>query len=385
MADDIIEREIAPDASTIALLNSSDIDMQIATAHKYPRSITAFRKEVYELVTLSETIADECFYALPRKEDGRIKMIEGPSARFAEIIGSCWGNARVAARVIADKGEFIVSQGLFHDLQRNWQVAFEVERRVTSKSGNRYSADMIAVTGNAASSIALRNAILKGIPKALWSDLYESARRTAAGDVKTLPTRRTTLFEALRKLGITDEQVFAKLNIVGIDDVGLDEITTLKGMMTAIKEGDTTIEQAFALERADDAAPAEPRRKSSATAAAGSAAPPPQETKPAPPAPAPTAAAPSAASESQAGAQAAADAEFLGAMDREEQRMQSQPEADSGELASEGERNWLLKRCAAHKVDIAALLAQHYPFHHVQPDLRNLTKVQFDNLRVELV
>ena len=33
------------DGGTVALLNKSEIDMQVATAHRYPRSIKRFRDE----------------------------------------------------------------------------------------------------------------------------------------------------------------------------------------------------------------------------------------------------------------------------------------------------------------------------------------------------
>jgi hypothetical protein len=52
--------------STVALLNKSEIDQQIATAHRYPRSIKRFRDESLQMVTLSENIAQEWIYALPR-------------------------------------------------------------------------------------------------------------------------------------------------------------------------------------------------------------------------------------------------------------------------------------------------------------------------------
>ena len=36
---------ITAEAGTVALLNKSEIDMQVATAHKYPRSVKRFRDE----------------------------------------------------------------------------------------------------------------------------------------------------------------------------------------------------------------------------------------------------------------------------------------------------------------------------------------------------
>jgi hypothetical protein len=230
------------ESGTVALLNKSEIDMQVATAHKYPRSIKRFRDESLQMVTLSESVAESCIYALPR--DG--KVIEGPSARFAEVVASAWGNCRAGARVVSDQGDFITAQGVFHDLERNVAITFEVQRRITDKHGRRYKPDMVGVTGNAASSIALRNAILKGIPKAFWDDMYQAARQTVMGDFKTLGNRRADALKAFLGYGVSQEQIFAKLGVAGIEDIGLEHLVTLRGLLTAIKEGDTTPDQAFA-------------------------------------------------------------------------------------------------------------------------------------------
>jgi hypothetical protein len=238
---------ITAESGTLALLNKSEIDMQIATAHKYPRSVVKFRTNVFNMVTLSEQIAAECIYAVPR--DG--KMIEGPSARFAEVVASAWGNSRAGARVVNDQGEFVTAQGVFHDLEQNVAITYEVQRRITTKAGKRFGADMIAVTANAACSIALRNAILKGVPKAFWSEMYDGARKTAMGDTKTLPTRRAEALDALLRFGVSPEQVYARLCVSGKEDMGLEQLATLRFILTAIKEGDTTPEQAFAADGAN--------------------------------------------------------------------------------------------------------------------------------------
>lgn len=229
------------ESSTISLLNKSEIDQQIATAHKYPRSIKRFRDEALAMVTLNENIAQECIYALPR--DG--KTIEGPSARFAEVVASAWGNSRAGARIVSDQGEFVTAQGVFHDLERNVAITYEVQRRIVDRNGRRFKADMIGVTANAACSIALRNAILKGVPKAFWSDMYEQARATAIGNVQTLANRRARAIAVLQKYGVLPQQIFAYLGIQGEEDITVDHLTTLFGITTAIKDGDTTPEQAF--------------------------------------------------------------------------------------------------------------------------------------------
>lgn len=230
------------ESGTVALLNRSEIDMQVATAHKFPRAIKRFRTEALQMVTLNETVAESCIYAIPRGD----KTIEGPSARFAEVVASAWGNCRAGARVVSDQGDFITAQGVFHDLERNVAITYEVQRRITDKRGNRFNADMIGVTGNAASSIALRNAILKGVPKAFWDDMYQAARAVVMGDFSTLANRRADALKAFVAFGVTNEQVFAKLGVEGTHDITLEHLVTLRGLITAIKEGDTTPELAFA-------------------------------------------------------------------------------------------------------------------------------------------
>lgn len=232
---------MAADSSMVALLNKSEIDQQIATAHRYPRSIKNFRDEALAMVTLNERVASECIYALPR--DG--KTIEGPSARFAEVVASAWGNSRAGARVVSDQGDFVTAQGVFHDLERNVAITYEVQRRITNKRGQRFSADMIGVTANAACSVALRNAILKGVPKAFWSDMYEAARAVVMGDFKTLANRRAEAIKTFLGYGISKEQICATLGVGGEEDISLENLVVLRGILTAIKDGDTTPEQAF--------------------------------------------------------------------------------------------------------------------------------------------
>lgn len=256
------------DAGMVALLNKSEIDQQITTAHRFPRSIKAFRNEALQMVTLSEHVAQECFYALPR--DG--KVIEGPSARFAEVIASAWGNCRAGARVVSDQGEFVVAQGVFHDLEKNVAITYEVQRRIVNNKGKRYSTDMIGVTGNAASSVALRNAILKGVPKAFWSDLYTAARKCAVGDVKSLATKRASAIKEFVVYGITEEKILGRLGRQGVEDITIDDLVILMGLFNAIKDGDTTPEQAFAEEQATQAAIGEPQRKSAPRPVGGSSA-----------------------------------------------------------------------------------------------------------------
>ncbi len=246
-AESLEGREIeTAESGNLVLISKAEIDQQITTAKRYPRSLKRFRDEALQMVTLTENIAKECIYALPRKDaSGQTKTIEGPSARFAEIIASAWGNCRAGARVVGESSEFVTAQGVFYDLERNVAITYEVQRRITNSSGRRYSTDMIGVTANAACSIALRNAILKGVPKAFWNELYTASRRTIAGDVKTLANRRSDAIKEFAIFGVSEAQILAVLGKSGIQDIGIDDLVTLHGFLTAIRDGDSTPEAIF--------------------------------------------------------------------------------------------------------------------------------------------
>lgn len=218
-----------------------EIDVQIATAKRFPRSIKRFVGKATELATLDDDTAASCFYTLPR--DG--KNIEGPSARLAEIVAASWGNIRAEAHVVSTDGNFVTVRGVCWDLENNVAVSTETQRRITNKQGRRFSDDMIVVTSNAACSIALRNAIFKVVPMALVRPVYAQARLVAIGNAATLSDRRQKMVTYFSKMGVRPEQVCEKLGRAGVEDITLDDLATMLGISTAIKEGDTTVDEQF--------------------------------------------------------------------------------------------------------------------------------------------
>lgn len=233
--------EVMP-PTAIALLNSSEIDQQMAYARKYPRSLTYFTKEVRGLVTLDPATAGSCIYAVPRAG----KTIEGASIRFAEMVNYAWANTRVGTRIADIGDEFVTVEGLFFDLEKNSAVKSEVLRRITNRKGEKFDADMIQTTSAAAGAIARRNAILTGIPKTLWMPMYEDARRVVAGDVKTLANMRSDAIKAFAIFGILPAQIYGVLGVNGHEEITRDHLVLLAGIKTAIEEKTITPEDAFA-------------------------------------------------------------------------------------------------------------------------------------------
>ncbi len=216
-------------------------DIAITTAKNFPRSISKFRQDAMTMATIDAEVAASCFYKLSRGG----KIIEGPSVRLAEIVASAWGNFNFGARIIEEGERYVVAQGIAHDLERNVRTTVEVRRRITNKEGVRFNDDMIAMTCNAASSIALRNAVFKAVPFTYVKIIFEQTKKVAIGDVKTISMRRQTMVESFAKMGVNTEMILSHVERVAIEDIGLTEIETLFGVFTAIKDGETTIEEQF--------------------------------------------------------------------------------------------------------------------------------------------
>jgi hypothetical protein len=229
----------------VEAINRAEVDVQISTAKKYPRELSRVLKQIESLATLDTETAEDCFYALRRGNGDDAKVIEGLSVRFAEIMANAWGNVRIATRIIGNDGKMVTAQGVCHDLESNVATSVEVHRRITDRNGRTFSDDMVVVTGNAASAIAYRNAVLKVIPKAITKSIVENVKQVALGKALDLETSRANCFANFKKIGVSEVQLCEYLEVKTVQDINKEELLTLKGLWNAIKEGQTTVKETF--------------------------------------------------------------------------------------------------------------------------------------------
>jgi len=226
----------------------AEVDLQISTAKRYPRSIAKSTDNAVAMATRNQETAQSCFYTLKRKEkDGKIKFIEGPSIRCAEIVASCWGNLRWGSRVIGEDEKFVTTQGVCHDLETNVSCSVDIRRRITTRDGYRYGDDMIMTTTNAASAIARRNALNSVVPKIVIDEVWRSAKKTAVGEAKTHGQRLADAISAFGKMHVSVEQLLEYLDKPNgrIEDIDGDDLLKLRGVFNAIRDEETTIDAEF--------------------------------------------------------------------------------------------------------------------------------------------
>ena len=232
------------DISLIYNQDKAVIDTQISTAKAYPRNMKKAVENSVFIVTLDEETAATCSYSLPRAG----KVITGPTVHLAKIIAQNWGNLRIEAKVVSIDRTTLTSQAVAFDLENNLAIKVEVKRSIMTKTG-RMNDDMITVTGNASNAIAMRNAILNVIPKAVVDKIYNEAKNKITGDLSDdtkLTVKRKKVLDGFKTTyDVSEQEVLQAIGKAAIEHITQDDLVVLIGIGQAIKDGDTTVDMAF--------------------------------------------------------------------------------------------------------------------------------------------
>lgn len=235
--------EISPVEAT----TRAEFDIQVATANRFPRNLARVKAELVGSATMDEETAAACFYRLPRGG----KAIEGPSVRLAEIAVGCYKNLRVATRITSidanGAAPHVVVQAVCFDLQANTSVTVEKRRRIVGKLKNKGKPDEddINLAANNASSIAFRDAVFKVVPLALVKPALDAAKKVARGEAKPLADRIAAAVAAYLKIGVSKEQLLAKFGYSAETQITEDDLDTLRGLITALREGEVSLNDEF--------------------------------------------------------------------------------------------------------------------------------------------
>ncbi len=233
--------EVLP-PSALESITRAEVDVQVSTAHKFPRSMASFKRRAVEMATMDEDTAASCIYSRPV---GGGKYAEGLSVRTAEIVGACYGNLRVGAMIVEQTERQVTARGFAHDLESNFASSCEVIESTVKKDGTPFDERMRVVVAKSALAKARRDATFQVVPKALCKPIEIAARAVVLGDATTLDKRRGQVMAWIGQLGVDPQRVFTALGIKGEAEIGLDQMTTLTGLKTAIKDGEVTIDEAF--------------------------------------------------------------------------------------------------------------------------------------------
>lgn len=234
---EILEPEVVS-LSVVQAQEAAMIDVAVRTAKSYPRTIKAFQRDLESWSCASPEIAAECFYTLERNKKGGGKaVIIGPSIRFAELLQAAYTNIVVTSEIVEEAERYVVVQASVRDMERNLGTRLQVRRSIWGKYG-RFSEDMIQTTVNAATSLAIRNCVVRVVPKALWLGIWERAKEVARGKAASLEERKTTAEKALASVGIQSERCLAFLGKPSWKDVDADDLLALQVIYREVRNGE---------------------------------------------------------------------------------------------------------------------------------------------------
>lgn len=223
----------------------ASIDIQVATAKKYPRNLKRVNDNSIVIACMSKETAQSCRFSKPVAG----KSITGPSVHLARIVAQQYGNIRVQQRIKQINDKTIIAEAVAFDMETNYAVSVEARRSIIGKTGLRFSESVIETNAMAILAIAERNAILKVVPKSIIDNVYNEAFNYANGDLSDNSKLIIAINEAFdffkNEYGATEIEVCECVGLKTKEAVKKDHIVQLRGYVQALKDKEITVDELF--------------------------------------------------------------------------------------------------------------------------------------------
>ena len=223
----------------------ASIDIQVATAKRFPRSLTRVKNNSIAIACMDKDTAESCRYAKPVGG----KNVTGASVHLARIVCQQYGNIRVQQRIKQISDKVIIAEAVAFDMETNYAVCVEARRSILDKNGIRFKESVIETNAMAVLAIAERNAILKVIPKAIIDGVYKEAFNLANGDLSDkakLLVARDKAFEIFASdYGASEIEVLNCLGLKSKDAVNAEHIADLRGYLQSLRDKEISPEELF--------------------------------------------------------------------------------------------------------------------------------------------
>jgi len=235
---------------TMAALVKAEHESAVDIAKRYPRSISKIKENVLMYATCDQETAAACFYAKPVGG----KNVEGPGIRLAEIIAATYQNIKYGSKVTGIEDKWVTVQGVCFDVENNNSFTSEVKRSIWSKDKGRYNQNLIETTIKAASAIAVRDAIFKVVPMGIFNAELKEIKRCATGanSGKPLHERFMAAVGYFEQMGISMQRILQRIQLESLNSLEESHLEILTGLRTALKEEQTTLDEAFPSTRKEE-------------------------------------------------------------------------------------------------------------------------------------
>lgn len=248
--DDSTESELTIIPEAVLQMNRAEMENAIDVAKRHPREVSKIKQKFLAYATCDQETAASMFYKKP--VDNKGTLATGPSIRMAEIAANTYQNIKYGSRIIDIGEKWVTVQGVAIDLENNLSYTSEVKRSIWSEKGRyRYSQSLIETTIKAACAFAVRDAIFKVVPLALFNSEIKQIKLIAAGSGSGIPldTRIANAMTYFKKLNVDEAKVLAKLELKDVKEITEEHLADLVEIRNAIEDKESTVDEIFNLNK----------------------------------------------------------------------------------------------------------------------------------------
>ena len=259
-----------------------EIEAKILLARRFQRDVGSIKKDAIDLCK-DPSFAERSYYTLFRetsvppdkavawakehkgdpdftiidgKPDGKVWLkvrvrIQGAGIRLMEYLASQWTNLDTKRELVSEDSEKQVYRIRIWDMQTNSSQEADV---VVGKVVFRKNRDNKMLAGaelqqaaNSLISRVERNLLKKMIRQDVTAECFIAAQNTMFEENKK-PDAVRKMLVAFEKVGVTEEQVRAKCGLKEGETFTADQVTDMRGLYRAIRDEESTIEEAFSAE-----------------------------------------------------------------------------------------------------------------------------------------
>lgn len=254
LLDNVIDNTNAALQREIALLRMENETISTECRLR-PRNMGDIRAKLSELLKEFPDFADEAIYCKPvGREDGgsQQKYAKGLSIRAAEALAEAYGYNRVRADITKIDDFTVKIDATFTDFQtgRIWQDGGIISKFYTTRNKQRatHSDDRFYnVVVKAEKSKYLREVICRSVNSALkaW---FEAECAKVAGQ-RISPADIDKVIAAWKKSGVELHHLEYAVGHTRSMGWTSDDLALLRGIWTALRDGETTLAEAFGIQQ----------------------------------------------------------------------------------------------------------------------------------------
>ena len=245
----------AKPATDYQLIKMENESLMMA-AQVRPRNNKAVMQELLDQIEAYPSFAESVMYAKPIGADksGRMQYARGLSIRAAEAIAAAWGYNRIEQTVEPLDDDRVRVTATFTDFQsgRIWRDSGIVSKWYRSRGGQmtKHNDDRFYnVILKAELSKRVREAVMRSVPPGVRSELQSLAERMVAKLLSSETVEK--IVNSFQGIGVSLAQLENLLVKPIAQGWTTDDRMTLQQVYTAIRDGETTVGEAFGVSLAE--------------------------------------------------------------------------------------------------------------------------------------